>query len=121
MTHTGRRQVLGLGLVAAVAFVAPGVKAQDDTALEGRVIGPDGAPVASATVVVSSPMLPQGDETFQTDRSGAFRMSPIQAGLYDVRVERVGFRPAEWRDARVDEGKPTRIEITLEPRSGGGY
>ncbi len=57
--------------------------------LTGRVIDPDGRPVAGARVVVSGPIaVPR---VAGTDAAGRFRIDRLGAGRYDVRVVREGF------------------------------
>jgi len=122
MASARRRQVIGLGLAAAVvlAVPVPRVSAEGEVTLGGRVVDSDGAPLSDARVTIVSPALPDGDVTLATDGAGAFRLAALEAGLYDVLVERTGFRPAELRDVSVRPGTGDRVVIRMEPEAAGG-
>ncbi len=122
-----RRRLMGLGLAAAVAAgtgtIWSGSVAQADDngsgSLTGQVVGQDGAPVAGANVTVTSAMLDAGDATLTTDEAGRFLLTPAPAGLYDVAVEREGYRPGSVTSVRVGDNQTARVEIVLERRAPG--
>src|SRR5437764_10276771 len=73
--------------------------------LSGRVTDPDGAPVPSATVLISEL---HRVATSATD--GAFRLADIPPGEYTVIVRHVGFAPFA-REVHVHG--PTTLTVTL--------
>lgn len=113
-----RRQVVGLGLAAALAYAAPRASAEGEAGIDGRAVDADGSPLAGASVSVTSPDLPEGEVALTADASGGFRLT-VGPGLYDVVVELPGYRRGEWRDVRVQAGRHTSIAISLERRDGG--
>jgi hypothetical protein len=122
-----RRRLMGLGLAAAVVagtgvIWSDGVAQADDEgagSVSGHVVGQDGAPVAGANVTVTSAMLDAGDATLTTDDAGRFLLTPAPAGLYDVAVEREGYRPGQVTSLRVGGNETARVEIVLERRAPG--
>ena len=51
-----------------------------------------GAPVGDADVVVSSALLADGEISLATDGAGAFSVSGLDTGFYDVSVQVHGIR-----------------------------
>ena len=120
----GRRQLLGFGLAATVTLIAPlNAHADASGGIVGRVADEGGAPVADAEVVVSSALLSDGEVSLASDGSGAFSISGLDAGFYDVSVQVDGIRRGLYRDVQVAAGTATWIGITLEARVAGesGY
>jgi hypothetical protein len=126
-----RRRLIGMGLAATLAVGglagqhSAKVQAQEGGTgrLEGYVVGDDGAPVAGATVIVTSAELETGDATLTTDDRGQFALGPVRPGLYDVAVEMTGYRDGSLTSLSVQESQATRAEITLQRRApgDGGY
>ena len=107
---------LGLGLSGPVedihgevAVGAPGSAAA--ALVEGRVLQPDGHPVAAALVTFTSDI--GSVRATRSERDGTFRLqrpgTPGGGGL--LRVERMGYRTVEERI----EGGTTRVELILFP------
>ena len=91
--------LLGAGLTASAAFVAPAA-AQDynQVAATGRVLGTNGEPLVGATVEVTSNA--QGfTRTATTDDNGSFRIAALPAGTYTFTVSAAGFD--SFTDANV--------------------
>ena len=82
-----------------------------------------GMPLAGANITVISPELDAGDTTLTTDEAGRFSLGPIRPGLYDVSVEVNGYRRGLLTTLKVENGRTTPADITLERRTGGedGY
>ena len=78
--------------------------------LSGRVLGPDGLPVAGATVTVSGPLA--APVTTTTDADGRFRLD-LPAGTVTVRAFAPGM---DAPPSRVDTGR-TDLEFTLAVRA----
>src|SRR5437667_330215 len=93
MSPFARRLTLvvpGLALVTLAA--APQAQAQDWKGMgriEGRVVDPDGKPVADATVKVELPS--RGGTTVKTDKKGRWALGGIAAGQWNIDVDAPGF------------------------------
>jgi len=76
-----------LTLITAIGF------AQESTTVKGGLSGTitdsTGAIVPGATVTVSGP---QGTRTFTTDSQGRYTAGGLTPGLYDLTVEKSGFK-----------------------------
>jgi hypothetical protein len=98
---------------------------QSTLALSGRVVGPDGTPVAGATVMRGEQYgimgLQAGNET-TTDQAGKFRFPPQTAGTVQVAAFASGFGPAIKSaqvgrgtvpvELRLSEAHPARLRVT---------
>ena len=92
------------GLMVAALFAMPGF------ALEGTLVGPDGAFVVGARVTAETGDPARGTTVFSDDR-GRFAFPPLPAGRFEVRVRRIG-----WRDLRVETTVPgAPLSLSLEP------
>lgn len=92
--------MLGAGLATTVIATSP-VAAQDYTNViaSGRVLGPDQAPVAGATVTITSNN--QGFvRTVTTDNQGNYRVPQLPQGNYTFTIEANGF--ATFTDPDID-------------------
>ncbi len=98
-----------LFVLGTAAFHAPIPSLGVDAVVEGRVVEGSGAPVVSARVELSSGARVIG--ATRTDADGRFRIETVAdwAPGWSVRVERLGFEPAE---VAVASGAAT-VEITL--------
>ena len=92
---------------------------QSMLALSGRVVGPDGTPVAAATVMRGEQYgimgLQAGNET-TTDQAGKFRFPPQTAGTVQVAAFAPGFGPA-IKSAEVGRGAAPAGDGFGRPRS----
>lgn len=111
--HAGRlRAVLLLGLLLALAGAARAQGAGGVVA--GRVLDPEGAPVAGATVRLIRAEGAQ-PRSGASDDAGAFRFEDVPAGRWRVRAERIGFAAAE-AEVRLAGGESRTVDLRL---SGG--
>ena len=117
MSPFARRLTLvvpGLALVTLAA--APQAQAQDWKGMgriEGRVVDPDGKPVADATVKVELPS--RGGTTVKTDKKGRWALGGIAAGQWNIDVDAPGFatrRVSATLGSESDRLPP--VEIRLE-------
>jgi TonB-dependent receptor len=103
------RAVLACLASLALAAARPGsVLAQATGLVTGRVVGPDGTPVASATVAVSGTAL-----SARVDRDGIFRLAAVPTGTQTVMVRALGYRPVS-RVVAVSAAAPVRLAIAME-------
>jgi hypothetical protein len=99
--------------VIAAFAIAPGAYAQATTttgSIGGQVVDQQGLPLPGATVTITSG---QGSQTFVTDNQGRFNAPFLTPGLYRVRAELQGFKPAENRSVEVRLGQRADVPLTL--------
>lgn len=102
-----KKKALWLIGAAALAVAAPAL-AGDVT---GRVVGPGGAAVAGAKVVIND--LLRGDTT---GRDGGFGLPRLPAGQYDVLVTAMGLA-SQQQTVTVPEAGEIKLEIRLAPNT----
>jgi hypothetical protein len=86
---------------------------QGTSELRGRAVDQQGGALPGVTVVVTN----QDNGTFRETVSGAdgaFLMSGMTPGTYEVRAELTGFKKYQSRDVRLEVGRSALIEIRLE-------
>lgn len=98
----------GAAIAAWLALPSP-VAAQGGAVLAGLVTGPGGAPLAEARVE-----LVESGHAVTAGTDGRFRLGPVAAGTYRVRVARIGFAPRAERVVLRD-GEVATLELALEP------
>lgn len=85
--------------------------------LRGRVVDPDGEPLAGVAVTLSFLGGVNRAVSFQSDEQGNFVRMGVRLGEYRLELGREGFAPHE-ETVRIRPGAPTRVgEITLNPRA----
>jgi hypothetical protein len=64
--------------------------------VHGRVVGPDGDPVAGASIAIAAIDRPREleDVAIATDEAGEYRTPALPAGEYELTVGAPGYRPA---------------------------
>jgi hypothetical protein len=91
--------------------------AADDRELTGRVVdAQSGAPIAHARVTVHvNQAAPQATELpLLSDQAGAFRVTGLPEGTYQVTCEKAGYLPSEWIPAAAAEvGKSVPLVVKL--------
>ena len=100
----------------AVLAAAPVARAQQATTtatVRGVVHGPDGTPIAGATVTATN------DETgvrrgAQTDDRGRYQIPFLAPGPYTLRAQRIGFRAVEQPDVRLAITQVEQADFTLQ-------
>ncbi len=117
----GRRASGWMALAAALAFAVglvavPVASAQTVTsgAITGITFDTAGAPVPGATVTLTHHAT-GWVSAVMTDAVGAYRSPPLPPGRYDVRVERLGFRPLVVLDVSVSPAAAVTLDFRLTP------
>lgn len=112
-----RRQPSRLLLAALALLSASPLAAQSlaTTGIQGSVRDAAGAPVADAVVTVLPPAGAGSASSTVTSRSGAFVVRLLAPGEYDVRVERVGYRPVLLQGVAARGPGPRSVEVVLRP------
>lgn len=94
--------------------------AAQETAVKGNISGvvtdSSGAVVQAAKVTLSGPL---GDKTSASDSEGNFSFPLLTLGSYGVRIEKQGFRTAEFKGIQVAAGKTASLKVSLEPGAVG--
>jgi len=105
-----------LGLVAlALLFSAPPAAAQVTTAdLTGRITDQNGAAVPNATVTARSAGTGL-TRTAQTNEEGAYTITQLTPGAYEVTVEAPNFSKALSRNLELNVGTRQTLNVTLQP------
>ncbi|MDJ0975174.1 MAG: sigma-70 family RNA polymerase sigma factor [Planctomycetota bacterium] len=95
-------------------------------AIEGRVVDPDGAPIAGAAVTAGDPRgrpMPVGFDykpgrlrgaLAQTDAGGRFRLSNLAAGYHRLMVRKAGYATVALGEVHVAPGRAP-LGITMHP------
>ncbi len=101
-------------LASIVGLVASSAAAQQGTSeLRGRAVDQQGAALPGVALVVTN----QGNGTFRETVSGgdgAFLLSGMTPGTYEVRAELAGFKKYQSRDVLLAVGRSALIEVRLE-------
>jgi len=110
--------------LASILFAAAGTASAQDWKgmgrLEGKVLDPEGKPVAGATVKLDLPER-AGGTTVTTDKNGRWAVGGIAAGAWNIDVQADGYAPRAATLNLPSEGaRVAPIEITLEPAAPTG-
>lgn len=110
-----RKTLARIAAALLLVFCAGGAWAQSKTssALNGRVVGDDGAPLPGVTVEIGSPALIGGVRTAQTDSDGRFRFPEIAPGEYVVNATLEGFQSVRREGVILSLGRSTELPIKL--------
>jgi Carboxypeptidase regulatory-like domain/TonB dependent receptor len=109
-----RRTVLVLAVLCLFA-VPPAARAQETVnyaSVSGRVIDPQGAAVAGATVTARQTDTSVSDSV-TTDASGRFRFAYLRVGPYEISVNQPGFAPYA-RQLTMNVGAAFEIPVALD-------
>ena len=98
-----------LALLLAVACVF----AQDRGSATGTVTDASGAAVPDAAVTLKNPATGV-TLRFRTGADGSYTFASLPAGLYNITVEKTGFRTAEVTDVNVAVNTATRADMRLD-------
>src|ERR1700719_256292 len=82
---------MSLAALACAFFVSSALAQQTLSGLSGVVRDAAGMPVAGATVEAASPALIERVRSVVTDRSGQYKITDLQPGVYAVTVKASGF------------------------------
>jgi Carboxypeptidase regulatory-like domain len=108
---------MGRWLFAVVLVTSSGMApafAQQGTAdLSGRVVDAQGAVLPGVTIVVRHQDSGLFRETISAP-DGSFFLSAMTPGAYQIEAELPGFKKYTRRDVRLEVGKTTQIDATLE-------
>lgn len=102
-------------LTTAVALMFVGAttaSAVETGVFTGTVHDHSGVPVAGAFVTATHRALQRGTTVF-TDATGGFRLPALDAGIYDLRVRRIGYKDLLQSGRSLRDGT-TRLELSVD-------
>jgi outer membrane receptor protein involved in Fe transport len=107
---TRMKQWLWCAMVALA--LAPAAWAQEATTgtIAGQISDEQGLPLPGVSVIVQSS---QGAKLFTTDDQGRFSAPFLTPGVYTVRAELQGFKPAEQRNIEVRLGQTAPVAFRM--------
>src|SRR5438094_4838001 len=109
-----RGRLLLASVVASLLLPFGSAFAQQGTGeLRGRVIDAQGAVLPGASVVATNEASGQFREIV-TGADGAFFMSAMTPGVYNVSAELAGFKKIVRKGVRVEVGKTVSVDVQLE-------
>ena len=108
------RATLALALLVTTAGPATAAAQVASTgAVQGRVLGNDGAAVAGAALQIARTVAGFTRET-AADSAGHFRVGFLPPGDYRISVRRIGYRPTVIENVTIEAGGVTRLTIHLD-------
>ena len=110
---TGLGGLLSVCLITLLLAVAPRAVAQEVTAaINGTITDPSGAPIAGATVTATDTA--RGTTyTGETNSDGAYYLTHVPIGTYEVKVEAKGFRTALHSSFELVLNQVARIDVQM--------
>jgi len=105
----GNHWAAGVALLLAYALFS---SAQTTGAIEGTVTDPSQAAVPDCTVKITSQKTGV-DYSVVTNGAGYFLVEGLSAGLYDITVNRSGFKSASVRGVTLDVASRVRQDVSL--------
>jgi hypothetical protein len=112
MHHSFKRSVFILALAGGFSSAATCAFAGTTGAVTGSVVGTNNAPVAGASVVVTSP---SQTATVTTDASGRFSLLSLAPDTYTFSVSKTGFDTATLTGVSVFADQLQTLRVTLAP------
>ena len=103
-------RILCFILAIAVSSLVLPVGAQTAT-VSGKVLSETGEPLPAVTVA-----LPALEIGAFTDEKGVFRLENVPPGSHTIEFRFVGYRTIQ-SEIRVTEGRPSALEVTMEPET----
>jgi hypothetical protein len=108
-----RGAILGTLAVSLAALIAPvALRAQDTGYISGTVTDKSGAAVAGAKVVISSVTGNLTRET-ATNSDGAYTVSALPGGTYDITVTATGFQKFTAQRVVLNVAQKARVDVQL--------
>lgn len=101
---------LSLSLVLVILFSAVSRAQEKNVSAEGTVTGPDGHPLAYATVAV------EGARGSLTDERGWFSIKNIAAGAHRFHISLIGYKKLS-KEVSLSAGSDVRLSFVLEPEN----
>ncbi len=107
------RKMLYLGILLVFSNVAANAQGGSTGSIAGTVADQSGAVVANASILVKNNDTGQQFTTV-TSGGGTFNVPSLGTGVYTLAITAAGFKQAIIKDAKVDVGKVSSINVALE-------
>jgi hypothetical protein len=101
----GERKTIDIGL-------QPRVRAGQPASMAGTVLGPNGDPLAGATLLLNGP---GGEKRVTSGAGGAFTFTGLAAGSYRVTVAQPNALPYSSGDVAIAAGESRLLDVRLQP------
>ena len=101
-------------LVFVLLFAGVGSAVAQDAGISGQVVDESGAALPGVTVVAKSPSLQVPEVTAVTDGRGAYRLTPLPIGTFEVTYELPGFQTLRREGLRLTTGFTARVDVQLK-------
>ena len=103
-----------IGVVYLAALASGCVWGQISSgSIAGTLTDSSGAPIVAAIVAVTD-LSTNSLREVSSDIAGAFRISNLTPGSYEVAVTKIGFRPLRQRDVHVDSNRTDEFSLIME-------
>src|SRR5581483_7961058 len=102
--------ILALFIVLACSAAATA----QDASIFGSVADESGAVLPGVTVTATSPSLQVHEVTTITDEHGAYRLTSLPIGTYDVTYTLSGFQAVNRQGLRLTTGFSAKVDVTLK-------
>src|SRR5215471_10533213 len=100
-------------LTALLLFVTLPARANDgNAALSGVVSDPTGAVVPQATVILRNSAAGVEEKT-STKEDGSYTFPSLPAGLYELRVSSLGFKPYSAKALQLASAETSKLDVIL--------
>ena len=108
-----RNVTKAIALMAILLSASPALAQQGSAELRGRLLDNSGGALPGVTVTVRN----QASGVYRNATStadGAYFMTGIIPGVYELTAEMSGFRKYSRRDLRLEVGKTATVDVKLE-------
>src|SRR5579872_430378 len=112
--HVAARRVCVALLVVSFTCIAFGQSERGT--ITGVVQDSSGAVIPSAKIIVTS-QATNAKLDAVTNQVGEYTVPSVQPGVYNLRVEKEGFRPTEDKGITVDAATTVRADVKLDRKS----
>src|SRR5438094_2754874 len=115
-----RHLAIAIAVSLALLFSVPDAAAQAsrvEATLQGTVTDTSGAVIPNSKVTLHNPLNNQS-RTVIANEQGFFRAGQLTVGIYEVRVEQMGFASYRGTGIAASLGQTVHLEIVLAPASG---
>src|SRR5258708_5905921 len=115
--QTMKRTVLRSSLLVFLLFVYAGVslaQAGASTAsVEGHTTDPNGALITGANVTAIA--VEKGySRSATTNQDGEYTLLSLQPGIYDIKIEKIGFAPQRLANVQLTLGHPFHLDLVMQ-------
>jgi hypothetical protein len=101
-------------VLVSLLAIPIGIRAQAASAsITGTVTDPQGAVVSGAVITVLNPAT-NVSRSIQSDDTGTYRLANLSPGIYEITVEKSGFRTTRYSDLELSVAQVLTLDVQLE-------